>query len=227
MNSTPPAERVDVLRRIASVITVPLGALASLSTIAIMIAITVDVVVRNLGGRSVPGLLEMSESALVATVFLGLAYAGATNAHVAVDLLTAAIRPAIARILIGISWVIGVAVSTWFLIATFQRAAQSTASNELRQGLVDWPVWPARWLIVIGFAAFLLVAVINVVLILRGQPLLGEDRLDPDLAAAREARIASPTADAAAPAPADTPADTSAGSGDPPSTHHRPEEGRH
>lgn len=216
MNSTPPAERVDVLRRVASVITVPLGALASLSTIAIMIAITVDVVVRNLGGRSVPGLLEMSESALVATVFLGLAYAGATNAHVAVDLLTAAIRPAIARLLIGISWVVAVAVSTWFVIATFQRAVQSTTTNELRQGLVDWPVWPARWLIVIGFAAFLLVAVINVVLIVRGQPLLGEDRIDPDLAAAQEARTAATQHSA----------DPASVRGDENTAHHRTEEGR-
>lgn len=214
MNSTSPTERVDVLRRIASVITVPLGALASLSTIAIMVAITVDVVVRNLGGRSVPGLLEMSESALVATVFLGLAYAGATNAHVAVDLLTAALRPAVARVLIGIAWLVSVAVSVWFLIATFQRAVQSTATNELRQGLVDWPVWPARWLIVIGFAAFLLVAVINVVLIVRGQPLLGEDQVDPDLAAAQEARTAS------------LPADAAAVRGDDRPSHHRPEEGR-
>lgn len=214
MNSTSPTERVDVLRRIASVITVPLGALASLSTIAIMVAITVDVVVRNLGGRSVPGLLEMSESALVATVFLGLAYAGATNAHVAVDLLTAALRPAVARVLIGIAWLVSVAVSVWFLIATFQRAVQSTAANELRQGLVDWPVWPARWLIVIGFAAFLLVAVINVVLIVRGQPLLGEDQVDPDLAAAQEARTAS------------LPADAAAVRGDDRPSHHRPEEGR-
>ncbi|WP_413544154.1 TRAP transporter small permease [Citricoccus nitrophenolicus] len=213
MNSTSPTERVDVLRRIASVITVPLGALASLSTIAIMVAITVDVVVRNLGGRSVPGLLEMSESALVATVFLGLAYAGATNAHVAVDLLTAALRPAVARVLIGIAWLGAVAVSVWFVVATLQRALQSTAANELRQGLVDWPVWPARWLIVIGFAAFLLVAVINVVLIVRGQPLLGEDDVDPDLAATQQARTASP------------PADPAAVRRDDHSTHHRPEEG--
>lgn len=214
MNTTDTAGRVDVLRRIATVITGPLAALASLSTIAIMIAITVDVVVRNLGGRSVPGLLEMSESALVATVFLGLAYAGATNAHVAVDLLTAALPKAVARVLIGISWVVAIAVSAWFLVATFDRAIQSTETNELRQGLIDWPVWPARWLIVIGFAAFLIVAVINVILVVLDKPLLGEDQIDPDLAAAEAARSGVALDEDAAV------------TGEAPTTAPRPEEGR-
>ncbi len=231
MNTTDNASGVDVpLRRIATAISGPLAALASLSTIAIMIAITVDVVVRNLGGRSVPGLLEMSESALVATVFLGLAYTGATNAHVAVDLLTAALPKAVARILIGISWVVAVAVSIWFLVATFQRAIQSTESNELRQGLVDWPVWPARWLIVIGFASFVIVAVINVILVILDKPLLGEDKIDPDLAAAEAARAGRPapeaTGDAQAAASASAPDPSAPPSGDAPSTTPRPEEGR-
>ncbi|GAA1127609.1 TRAP transporter small permease [Citricoccus alkalitolerans] len=188
MPTTPTARRPGVLRRIARGIAVPLGALASLSTIAIMIAIAIDVIVRNTSGQSVPGLLEMSESALVATVFLGLAYAGVTNSHVAVDLLTEALPRAVSRVLIGVAWIIGVLVSAGFVLATFERAVESTVSNELRQGLVDWPLWPSRWLVVIGFAAFLVVAVVNVVLIVRGEPLLGEDRVDPDLAAAQQAR---------------------------------------
>lgn len=193
MNSTHSARHTDVLRRTASVIAVPLGALASLSTIAIMIAITVDVVVRNFGGHSVPGLLEMSESALVATVFLGLAYAGATNSHVAVDLLTEALPRLVSRTLIGIAWVLSVIISVWFVVATFERAVESTESDELRQGLVDWPVWPARWLIVVGLVAFLVIAVINIVLLISGKSLLGEDRIDPDLAAAQKARHAGAT----------------------------------
>jgi len=188
MNTTQTAGPTGALRRVARAIAAPLGALASLSTLAIMIAIVIDVVARNMGGRSVPGLLEMSETALVATVFLGLAYAGVTNAHVAVDLLTEALPPRIARVLIAVAWVVGVLVTAWLVLATFERAVESTEAGELRQGLMDWPLWPARWLVVIGLAAFLLVAVINVILLVRGEPLLGEDAPDPDLAAAHGAR---------------------------------------
>lgn len=183
-----PGRTATGLRRAARAVAVPLGALASLSTLAIMIAIVIDVVVRNTGGRSVPGLLEMSETALVATVFLGLAYAGVTNAHVAVDLLTEALPPRVARILIALAWLIGVLITAWMVLATVERAVESTESGELRQGLMDWPLWPARWLVVIGLVAFLLVAVVNIVLIVRGEPLLGEEQPDPDLAAAHAAR---------------------------------------
>ncbi|MCY1158875.1 MAG: transporter small permease [Citricoccus sp.] len=189
MNTTQTAGRSAALRRAARSIAVPLGALASLSTLAIMVAIVIDVVVRNAGGRSVPGLLEMSETALVATVFLGLAYAGVTNSHVAVDLFTEALRPRVARVLIALAWLVGVLITAWLVLATFERAVESTEAGELRQGLMDWPLWPARWLVVIGLVAFLLVALVNIVLLVRGEPLLGEDEPDPDLAAAHEARL--------------------------------------
>ena len=164
----------DPLRRLARAIAGPLGALASLSTIVMMIAIVIDVVSRNIGQSSVPGLVEMSESALVATVFLGLAYAGATNAHVAVDLFTDAMPRALARALTLVMWIAGVGITAWFVLGSVQRALASTRSNELRAGLIDWPLWPSRWIIAIGLVAFLVVAVINVLLLLRKQPLLGE-----------------------------------------------------
>ena len=65
-----------------------LGVLATLATLLMMIGIAVDVVFRTLYDRSMPGVLELAESALVASVFLGRVYTGATNCHIAVDLLT-------------------------------------------------------------------------------------------------------------------------------------------
>ena len=173
--STVSAPAHDPLRRLARAITGPLGALASLSTIVMMVAIVIDVVSRNIGQSSVPGLVEMSESALVATVFLGLAYAGATNAHVAVDLFTDAMPAGLARLATLTMWILGVGITAWFVVGSMQRALASTRSNELRAGLVDWPLWPSRWLITIGLIAFLIVAVINVILLLRKQPLLGQE----------------------------------------------------
>ncbi|WFP16227.1 TRAP transporter small permease [Citricoccus muralis] len=156
-------------------ISAPLAALASISTLIIMVAVTIDVVSRNFLGRSVPGLLEMSETALVATVFLGLAYAGATNAHVAVDLLTDRFPQAFARRFAGVVWLLASGMVLWYVLATLDRALQSTSSREISQGLMQWPLWPSRWLVVIGFATFLLIALINAALSFMNEPLLGED----------------------------------------------------
>lgn len=178
MNVNKTGTHLLFLRRAGRKISAPLAALASVATLLIMVAVTVDVASRNFLGKSVPGLLEMSESALVATVFLGLAYAGATNAHVSVDLLTDRLPQRAARRLAGVVWLLVAAMMVWYVYATFDRAVSSTASLEITQGLMEWPVWPVRWILVIGYLTFLLVALVNSYLSFMNEPLLGEDETE-------------------------------------------------
>ncbi|MEB4614943.1 TRAP transporter small permease [Leucobacter sp. M11] len=168
------------LRGAAQTFAAPLGALGSISTVAMMIVTTIDVVSRNLSGSSVPGLIELSGTLLIATVFLGLSYAGAANAHVSVDLVTSRFPVSVSRRLAGLMWLLGSAMTVWFIYATAVRALASFQMREIATGLVDWPLWPARWLVVIGFVAFLVIALVNSFLGLRGEPLLGEDDEDDD-----------------------------------------------
>lgn len=163
-----------------------LGVLATIATITMMIAIIGDVAARGITGASVPGLFELGETVLVAAVFLGMAYTGATNGHIAVDLLTERLPAAVARLLVLIGWVLTVAILTWLIYATTVRALASTKSNEMRMGLVNWPLWPGRWLIVVGLAAMLLVAVVNVIRLAMKEEVLGYedaaiDGFDPQL----------------------------------------------
>ncbi len=158
-------------------IAVPLGVLASLSTIVMMVGISLEVAFRNLQGRSIPGVLELSETALVITIFFGLAYAGLTGGHIAVDLLTSRLPEKAARACLLVAWVLSCIILVWLIYATYGRAASAFAGGEIRMGLVNWPLWPARWAIVVGLTSFLLVAVVNVVRLLRGQPVLGDEEL--------------------------------------------------
>lgn len=166
----------DPLDRITKAVATPLGVLASLSTIVMMLGISAEVVYRNLKGRSIPGVLELSETALVATVFLGLAYAGVTGSHIAVDLLISRLPARLAHGVVLVSWTLSSVTLAWLTYASFGRATDSLERGEVRMGLVNWPLWPARWFIVIGFAALLLVALVNIVHLLRGRPLLGDER---------------------------------------------------
>lgn len=150
-----------------------LGVLATLATIVMMFTITADVVYRTTANKSVPGLMELSETVLVAAVFLGMAYTGATNGHIAVDLLTERLPKSISRWLIAVGWILTTVIVAWMLYATLMRAIESTDKGEIRMGLVNWPLYPARWLIVVGLAAMLLVAVVNVVRTVGGKEVLG------------------------------------------------------
>ncbi|MFA5605692.1 MAG: TRAP transporter small permease [Leucobacter sp.] len=149
------------------------GVLATLATISMMIVIALDVVARASSGASIPGVLELGETVLVAAVFLGMAYTGATNGHIAVDLVTDRLPWRVSRWLIAFGWACTTAILVWMLYATGERAIASLASNESRMGIVNWPIWPARWLIVIGLAAMLLIAIANVIRLVSGKEVLG------------------------------------------------------
>lgn len=166
------------MTRIVVAISTVLGVLATLATIVMMVAIAADVVYRTGWHKSVPGLLELSETALVAAVFLGMAYTGATNGHIAVDLVTERVPAAVSRWMIATGWIASCIILGWMLYATFVRAVSATVENEVRMGIVHWPLWPGRWLVVIGLAAMLLVAITNVVRVIGGKEVLGFKEFD-------------------------------------------------
>lgn len=149
------------------------GILATTATVVMMVGISIDVFYRALYDKSVPGILELSETALVAAVFLGMAYTGSTNSHIQLDLLTERLPARVRQIVVAIAWLLTLAFLVWATWATTSRAIQSTEENEIRMGLMNWPLYPARWMIVIGFAAMALVAVVNVIRTLGGKEVMG------------------------------------------------------
>lgn len=155
-----------------------LGILATLATLVMMVSIAIDVFFRLLYDRSVPGVLEISETALVTAVFLGLSYTGVTNSHIAVDLLTERLSKPVLRWVLAAAWTLSTAFLLWILWATLTRAISSLAYGETRMGLVAWPIWPARWIIVIGLAAMLLVSIANLARTIMGNEVLGAESIE-------------------------------------------------
>ncbi len=150
-----------------------MAVIATLSTVILMFTVLTDVVVRNLTNNSVPGLLEMAETSLVFAIFFGLAYTGATNGHIAVNLLTNRLPDRLAHWTRAVSWILMSLTLVWLIWATGSRAVDSVSSGETRFGLVEWLLWPSRCAIVVGFTALLIVAVTNCFRLLRGQHVLG------------------------------------------------------
>src|SRR5690606_788440 len=91
------------------------------------------------------------ELALVGLVFLSLAYTDQQDGQVSTDIVTSRlperVRGVIARITSAIFTVL-VGVITY---ASWGRAIASYTRDEVRMGLLAWPVWPGRFLVAIGF----------------------------------------------------------------------------
>lgn len=154
------------------------GLIATLATLLLMVVITIDIVARTITGASIPGVFELGETVLVAAIFLGLAYAGATNGHIAVDLVTERLPKKVSRWVVAFAWVATSAILVWMIYATMIRAIDATENNESRMGLINWPIYPTRWIIVIGLVAMLLVAITNVIRLIGGKEVLGFESFD-------------------------------------------------
>ncbi|WP_147102945.1 TRAP transporter small permease [Nesterenkonia populi] len=159
------------VRQIARVLAV----LSAGAIVVMVVAIACDVIVRNTTGASVRGMLELAETSLVISVFFGLAWAGVKGEHVCVTLLVDRFHEAATRLVQIVVWALSTVFISWLLYATVLRAIDSTTMREERFGLVRWPIYPMRWVIVAGLVALLLVALLNLARSVAGRLPMGPE----------------------------------------------------
>lgn len=151
---TPPS--VGAFRRALSKVNRLMAALSVACIIGMLVLTILDISRRSLSGKSVQGVNELGEVAMVFIVFLGLAYAEQRRAHVGVTIFVRRLPARLAAALEAAGVFVVMAVVLWMVIVTGERAVESVVVGEYRFGLVRIPIWPARVVIVIGLAAYLL-----------------------------------------------------------------------
>jgi TRAP-type C4-dicarboxylate transport system permease small subunit len=133
-----------------------LAVLGSLVSVGIMLGMVADVTWRKTTGGSIPGMLELIETFMVVVVFLGLAYAETSGAHVRMNLVTRVLPFKVRCVVKAAGMGICAVVSGWMAWASIYRAVEATASGEVRPGLLYFPVWPSRIVIAVGFTLMML-----------------------------------------------------------------------
>lgn len=153
-------ERPSIARfvnRIAGV----MAFLAAIIAVGIGLVMLVDVVRRLVTGRSIPGSFELVESLVTCIVFLGLAQAERAGANVRVTLVTDNVPQKAAVVLRSVGGIVMVAITAWFAYATWIAGLDSFRTGEFSDGIVHFPLWPARFVVALGFTALLLVVLAN------------------------------------------------------------------
>src|SRR5699024_10116427 len=168
-----------VVRRTSNILAI----ISSTAIVVMVVAIATDVVVRNLTGASVPGMIELAETAMVASVAFGLAWAGVQGEHVAVTLLTDRFGMKVKQTVNIVVWTLSSGYLLWLVFANLLRSIESTVMREERFGIIRWPVYPMRWILLVGFIALLLVCLVNLVRSVKGSSPMGfSDEIDAALA---------------------------------------------
>jgi len=127
-----------------------IGAVAGGAGIVILMVLATAGAVGRKFGQPVPNVLEACETIMFASVFLGMAYVALQRGHINVTMFTQRLSPRTQTILdVGVlllaaavfgllTWSSWVLACQWFLI------------REIRLGAFPWPIWPFRFLFVVG-----------------------------------------------------------------------------
>lgn len=126
---------------------------AGVAVFMTMLATTAHIVGRKLG-MPVPGAFEASESFMIIICFWPLAYIALRRGHISFELLTRSWSPRAQAVLGAVAAVLGALLASGITWASGVVAWDMWLVREYRMGTVNFPVWPFRMALVIGFGLF-------------------------------------------------------------------------
>lgn len=163
--------QLSTLLQKSALVLVLLGAVGMVSS---MFLGTADVVGTQFLGVPVPGALEITESTMVLIVFGALAYAQIQRAHIRVEILHGYAGPRTKAFMDAVTHLVAL---VFFALLAWQGYGEALYGWEIREstlGYIRFPLYPARWLLVLGTALLLLRLALDVISDLarmwRGEP---------------------------------------------------------
>lgn len=121
-----------------------------------------DVVGTHFLGQPVHGALEVTESTMVLIVFGALAYAQIRRAHIRVELLYGVVGPRVQAFMDAVGHLIALVFFALLGWQGYHEAVYSWGLREATLGYIRFPLYPARWLLVLGVGLLLVQLALDV-----------------------------------------------------------------
>ncbi|MEC7258889.1 MAG: TRAP transporter small permease, partial [Pseudomonadota bacterium] len=147
-------------------------ALGGLALLVMMVHITAEVILRSAFNITIPGTLELvSFYYMVFAVFAGLALVALLNEQVIVEVFTTWMPRRALLVIDGLAALLGAAYAGLLVYGGWLEAGSAMKFNEMVavHGF-DVPIWPSRWIAVVGLALVTLSALGHGIALLRGKP---------------------------------------------------------
>jgi TRAP-type C4-dicarboxylate transport system permease small subunit len=135
---------------------IALAWVAGVIAVAIVVAICLNVALRNLLGETIYGLFDAIEYGILAMTFLAAPWVLSKNAHVTVDLISRGLPPGQGRVLARVTNLIGCIVALIFLIYAFQAMTMSMSRGSMIRTAFTIPEW---WTLSVAPLSFALISV--------------------------------------------------------------------
>ena len=132
--------------------------------VALMVYTVADVVLRYGFNRPFSGSLELTEFAMSAIVFLGIAYCGWLGGHVAVDILE---RPLEHPKLRFVSVVLTFISAILFVAIAWLTLVEALGTMHRVSNMMRWPHYPFQFIVAFGAAMYAIVLLIQTFRLIR------------------------------------------------------------
>lgn len=137
--------------------------LGVIALMLMMIQTVADVVARNVFRKPIEGSLEIvSVYHMVAVVFLPLALVERRHEHITVDLLVQSLPHALRRVVTVFAYLV---CAVFFAVLSYQTmidALEAYRIGEILMSSIYITVWPAKFLLPVGFAAMFMQVLLHV-----------------------------------------------------------------
>jgi TRAP-type C4-dicarboxylate transport system permease small subunit len=119
-----------------------------------------DVVLRYVFNQPFSGSLELTEFAMSAIVFLGVAYCGWVGGHVAVDILERQLETPRLRFVTALLPLVGCVL---FAMIAWLSAVEALTSMHRISNMMRWPHWPFQLTVAFGSAMYAIVLLVHAI----------------------------------------------------------------
>lgn len=153
---------MNIIATVARGAAVISAAIAGLALLLMMAQTVIDVVLRAGFNRPIEGNLEVvSLYYMVAVVFLPLALVELKQEHISVDLFVSALSPRVQSGFYVFSQIVALAFLSLLFYRTLVDALHATRIDAVVMGSALLIIWPAKWMLPIGFGAMMLAIAAN------------------------------------------------------------------
>lgn len=144
-------------------------AIAGFAVMAILLAISLDVVLRTVLSAPLTGTMEVvSFYCMIPVVFLPIMILEVRGEHIDTDLFYRFFPVTAKRLSVIISGLLSVGIYGLLTYITFEQAVSSTGRGEVAMGVNLMPVWPVRWILPLAFASSAAAAFVLTIRKIRG-----------------------------------------------------------
>ena len=127
----------------------------------VMVGVLVADIIWRTAARPLFGMAEMSVFVMMIVIYLGLSRCEEHGDHVRLEFLTDAAKGRLRRAMILFARLLAFATVALFFYAVVTDALFAFRTNESIAGVVNLPIWPTKFVMVVGAALFLVQTFLN------------------------------------------------------------------